>query len=247
MIEETGARLQESLRVHPATKHLQTLPYPIKGTVQAVYYHDSTGNYIGQTVVDIELMGGYPRLMAVPLCTGKINVSNGEEWTPDPGDGVVVQFINGNWNDPLVTGYFRLPNNEIQASKADAPDGKRRYHMRCNKTDIVIDKDGNRITTVEKNETRHVKIDETLTIDGKRTTIIEGNDETTINSGDLKITVSSGKCTVHIAGKTAWTSDGTIEMDGGSGSPKGVVQGDSVCAYTGKPHAHISATVKASK
>lgn len=65
-------------------------------------------------------------------------------------------------------------------------------------------------------------------------------------SADLRATVG-GNATIHVTGKTAWTSDGTIEHDGGTGSPKGVVQGDCMCSYTGKPHPHISGTVKGSK
>jgi uncharacterized protein involved in type VI secretion and phage assembly len=196
--------------------------------------------------VNIALGGGYPNISNVPLMTQKVNKENGEEWTPDPGDIVLVQFINGNFWEPVVVGYLPLPGNEVQATSAQAPPGKRRYHLRCNKTDVVIDKDGNRDTTVTGKDTRQVTVDEALTVAGKRTTIIEGNDTTTINTGDISITVSAGKCTVHIAGKTAWTSDGTIELDGGSGSPKGILQGDCICCYSLQPHPMISHTVKAS-
>lgn len=218
---------------------MREFPYPLKGIVDAVYYMDDPANVTNQTLVDIVLMGGYSNLCNVPMASPKTNASDGTEWTPECGDIVIVQFIGGRWTDPIVTGYCNLPDNEVQAKKADVPIDSRRYHMRCNETDIVIDKDGNRITAVAG--------DETHTVDGKRTTIIEGNDEITVNSGDVTIDVVQGKCTVHIKGKTAWTSDDTVEIDGGSGSPKGVVQADCLCAYTGKPHAHISATVKASK
>jgi hypothetical protein len=38
----------------------------------------------------------------------------------------------------------------------------------------------------------------------------------------------------------------TIELDGGSGSPLGVVQGGCLCAFTGAPHGMVSTNVKAS-
>ena len=220
----------------------------LKGVIQpgGVLTRDNPQNKTGVTLVNIALQGGYPNRDNVPIMAKKINRENGEEMTPDPGDIVLVQFINGNFWEPVVMGFLPLPENEIQATTAQAPPGKRRYHLRCNKTDLAIDKDGNRTTTVTGNETKHTTIDEALTVDGKRTTIIEGNDDTTVTSGDITVTVSAGKCTVHIAGKTAWTSDGTIELDGGSGSPKGVVQGDCICTYSGKPHPMISSTVKAS-
>ena len=210
---------------------MRSFPYPLKGIIQAVYFQDNSQNKTKQTKVDITLFGGYADLRNVPMMAQKINKNSGEEWTPEQGDFVIVQFINGMWTEPIVMGYCDAPDNEIMATEAQVPKGKRRYHMRCNKTDIVIDKDGNRTTYVNGHETVKIKHSEIVTVE----------------TGDITVEVTQGKCTVHIKGKTAWTSDGTIEWDGGSGSPKGVVQGDSVCAYTGKPHAHISATVKASK
>jgi len=231
MLDETGARLQESLRQKPAMEGMRAFPYPLQGIIEKVYFKDATGNQLLQTVVDVIPFGGYSKLTKVPLMAQKVNMNAGEEWTPEEGDFVIIMFINGMWTSPIVTGYCNPPSNEIMATEAQAPKGKRRYHMKCNKTDIVIDKDGNRTTYVNGNETVKIKNSEIVTVE----------------TGDITVDVVQGKCTVHIKGKTAWTSDGTIELDGGSGSPKGVVQGDSICCYTGKPHPHISATVKASK
>jgi hypothetical protein len=246
MLDDTGARLQESLRQKPAMEGMRAFPYPLQGIIEKVYFKDSASNQLLQTVVDVIPFGGYSKLLKVPLMAQKVNMNAGEEWTPEEGDFVIVMFINGMWTSPIVTGYCNPPSNEIMATEAQVPKGKRRYHMRCNKTDIMIDKDGNRITAVEKDDTTHIKGNQTDTVDGKRTTIIEGNDEVTVNSGDLKITVAAGKCTVSIAGKTAWESNGGIDLDGGSGSTKGVVQGGCLCAFTGAPHGQFSATVKAS-
>jgi phage baseplate assembly protein V len=63
--------------------------------------------------------------------------------------------------------------------------------------------------------------------------------------GDINV-LATGKADVTIDGKTTWISKGTIDHDGGSGSVKGIVQGACICAYTGKPHAHISSNVMAS-
>jgi len=231
MMTETGARLQESLREKPAMQGMREFPYPLQGVIKKVYFRDTVGNPLLQTVVDIILFGGYSELSRVPMMAQKVNMNAGVEWTPEEGDFVIVMFINGMWTSPIVTGYCNPPSNDIIASEVQVPKGKRRYQMRCNKTDSGIDKDGNRTTYVNGNETVRIKNSESVTVE----------------TGDITVDVVAGKCTVHIKGKTAWTSDGTIELDGGSGSPKGVVQGDSVCAYTGKPHPHISATVKASK
>lgn len=64
--------------------------------------------------------------------------------------------------------------------------------------------------------------------------------------GDIEVQ-ATGKADVTIQGKTTWISNGTIDHDGGSGSVKGVVQGDCICPYTRKPHPMISSNVKASK
>lgn len=248
MVDQSGARQNEALRQHPSDKSVKYVPFPLKGEIQAVYYADTEGNPTKETVVDIQPRGGYPLLKKVPLCTGKINKTTGEEWTPDPGDGVIIQFIDGNWRDPIVTGYFRLPGNEIQAGKADAPSGKRRYHRRINKTDLVIDKDGNRTEHVEGNETVTIKDNETVTIGGNETITINGHETVTVQTGDVTVDVVEGKCTVHIKGKTVWQSEATVEIDGTStGAVKGIVQGDCICPYTRKPHVMISASVKGSK
>lgn len=247
MEEFNGSRKQGAMATNPAVQERTGgMNFPLRGKIMpnGVRYRDQNG--AKQTLVDVFLYDYYPSIANVPLAHTKMNQNNGEEWTPEPGDLVLVQFIAGNLKDPIITGYLAPADNEVEATALEAPAGKRRYHLRCNKTDIKIDKDGNRATTVTGNDTQHTTVDQALTVDGKRTTIIEGNDDTTITSGDLTVTVSAGKCTVHIAGKTAWTSDGTIELDGGSGSPKGVVQGDCLCTYSGKPHPMISTTVKSS-
>lgn len=65
--------------------------------------------------------------------------------------------------------------------------------------------------------------------------------ELSINTtGDTLITVG-GKADITVAGKTTLKSN-LVEIDGG-GSVKGSVQGDCLCAFTGKPHPHISPTV----
>lgn len=55
-----------------------------------------------------------------------------------------------------------------------------------------------------------------------------------------------GDADVSVDGKATLTAAATVEIDGGSGAVKGTVQGDCLCVFTGKPHPHISATVKES-
>ncbi|GAD74197.1 hypothetical protein [Vibrio azureus] len=48
---------------------------------------------------------------------------------------------------------------------------------------------------------------------------------------------------IEASAKNIRFSADLITMNGG----KGVVQGDCICAYTGKPHSDLSSTVKAGK
>ncbi|KAA0888775.1 hypothetical protein [Oryzomonas rubra] len=226
MMDETGARLQETLRTHPAFQEIANVDRLLRGTIMpnGVLFKDDAKNTTGITLVNVSLMGGYPDIYGVPVAHTKINYQTGEEWSPDPGDVVLVSFINGNFWEPVVIGYLPLPQNQIEGKRSDVPAGKRRYHFKCNKTDITVDKDGNRDTSVQ------------------------GHDSLTIQTGDYTVNVVAGKCTVNVKGKTVWTSDGTVEIDGsGSGAVAGVVQGDCLCAYTGKKHPMVSSTVKVSK
>ena len=61
------------------------------------------------------------------------------------------------------------------------------------------------------------------------------------------LTVNCATATVNCTGKAKLKANGGIEADGiGAAAVKGCVQGDSLCAFTGMPHPHISASVKAS-
>lgn len=149
MVDESGARTQEALRETPwLQEHMQVL-VPLRGIIKQVYFMDDAANKTHQTVADITMLGGYSDLRKVPFLSMKSRAEHGEEWTPEPGDNVVVQFINGRWSDPVVVGHLPNPDNIIQATITDAPVGQRRYHSRCNKTDFIIDKDGNVIWEIE--------------------------------------------------------------------------------------------------
>ncbi|WP_316347613.1 phage baseplate assembly protein V [Desulfuromonas acetoxidans] len=58
---------------------------------------------------------------------------------------------------------------------------------------------------------------------------------------------NSGKLIVSAEGLVQIIGKGTVEVIGkDGGTVKGSVQGDCLCTYTGKPHPHISPTVKES-
>ena len=80
-------------------------------------------------------------------------------------------------------------------------------------------------------------------------TVIQYNRSSHILHVDVKGAVTfdvTGNCNATVQGKTVVKSMGGVDMDGGPGSVKGTVQGDCICAYTGKPHVMRSSTVKSS-
>lgn len=181
-----------------------------------------------QTLVDVYIYALLNVIPGIPLLSGKINRSDGEEWTPEEGDLVAVMFFGKKAGDPIIIGYIPPANNEIQTPGEEKP----RYYRKRSGTTLKIEKDGT--------ERKYIKKD--------KVTVIEGQEQVTVNTGDISIDVVQGKCTVHVKGKTAWTSEGTVEIDGTNGTGvKGIVQGDSICPFTLKPHCHISASVKGSK
>lgn len=78
--------------------------------------------------------------------------------------------------------------------------------------------------------------DLTETIDGDRSSIV---------GGVLNINIT-GNATIDSQGKVVVKGAQTVEIDGGPGNVGGVVQKDSICAFTRAPHPQVSATVKSS-
>lgn len=218
-----GSRLQAAMRQGKAVEEAERrMVAPVRGVISGVRFQDTTGRKA--TVVDCYVLDRTGRrtergiLYNVPLLYPKTNRDNGEEWTPEAGDFVLIGFVNANLRDPVVLGYLAAPNNTIQAMAAEAP---RSYRKRSG-TSEEIDKDGNRVT------------------------IIHGHETVTVETGDVTVAVVEGKVTVTVAGKTSWTSGGGIDLDGGPGNPKGVVQGDCICPLIKRPHIMRSDTVKSS-
>lgn len=221
MIEHSGARSQESLREKPAMDDMRRFPYPLKGIIKEVLFQDHPQNPTHQTVVHLYMMGGYSELRMVPVCTPKINANAGEEWTPEEGDLVLVQFVDGRWTDPVVTGYLGQPSNDVAATMTDVPRGKRRYHMKCNGTTVTVDKDGNYIINGAK--------DANITI-----------------SGDVNLTIA-GTANITVTEEAKIMALGGVTLDGsGTEIVAGVVTALTVCPFTQAPHAGASLTVKAS-
>lgn len=173
------------------------------------------------------------------------------------GDWVWVDFpFRGDSRYPRVTGSLHYcpdsaPNypHEVWGGPAPvehkrtgaqpAPDpvsGPEDFAAKINGVSLEITRDGSlRATNLSTGTGIEITREGKLTFhgesDGFLSTVGDWLEEITGKS-DEKV---GGKKTIDAAG---------IDLIGG-GTPKGVVQGDCVCAFTGGPHPHVSATVKA--
>lgn len=215
MLNENGSRNQESMRTNPAVQEVRECFYTLRGVIQpnGVLFKDAPLNKTGQTLVNISLLGGYPDIYRVPLACSKANADNGEEWTPEPGDQVLVQFINGSFHAPVVTGFLYQPDNNLQANAAEAP----RYHRRRNGTDEVITKTGTRIVHIAEHDNLNVVGNGTVTIHGNASVHVYGT--ATVNV-DGNTTVTTPNATVHASQKVQLDTPltectGNLNVNGG--------------------------------
>lgn len=215
MLNENGSRNQESMRTNPAVQEVRECFYTLRGVIQpnGVLFKDAPLNKTGQTLVNISLLGGYPDIYRVPLACSKANPNNGEEWTPEPGDMVLVQFINGSFHAPVVTGFLYQPGNNLQANAAEAP----RLHRRRNGTDEKIEKDGTRRVYVAKDDILEVVGNGVVTVHGNVTVHVYGT--ATVNV-DGNTTVTTPNATVHASTKVQLDTPltectGNLNVNGG--------------------------------
>lgn len=199
MFDRSGTRRQEFMRGNPANDPVRNNDRIYKGIINAVFFRDFVHNGVTsqQTFVDLALVGmRLPELKKVPVAGSKANLQNGESWAPEEGDMVLVQFINGNVHQPVVTGYLYPADVEKQGltpSTADVSGGSR-YYRRCNRTTEEIKKDGTREVYVDK--------DEIL--------VVKGHGTVTIQEGNLAINVQTGTATINVAGNAEVHSDGNL-------------------------------------
>jgi hypothetical protein len=143
---------------------------------------------------------------------------------------------------PVVTKHNTFEQNGVLVELGE--DGSARVTQKKSGTAIEITA-GGRILL-------HSQVDWQVNVVGNANIVVGGN--TNIEtSGDMTVkttgttTVNSGDNVNVNCAVANVKATGGINLDGGSGSVKGIVQGDCICAITGKPHPHISFTVKGSK
>jgi type VI secretion system secreted protein VgrG len=159
-------------------------------------------------------------------------------WIPRMGQEVIVDFLEGDPDQPIITGRVynaeQMPPYELPAHKTQSgvksrsslkgtPDNfnEIRFEDEKGKEHIVIHAERNLNTTVEANERRTVGNNVSVTIgtnpkgdpkkNGMLTTTIFGDTKTTIQKGDLSLDVQTGKMTEHVKGVVEQTFEDTLK------------------------------------
>jgi len=203
-----GARKQESLRTHPASADVLTCHDLLLGIIQkhGVFHSDNGQNQSASTLVNISLQHGWPDIYKVPILSAKINRSNGESIDPEPGDQVVVAFLNGRFTHPVVVGFLPPPGNSLQLQGVDAP----LHHTRWQGSDYKLEKDGTRRSSVANDDILNVAGDQTEAIEGTRQVTV-GEDDTLEVTGNGTLIVHGG-LTIHVIGAADITVDGNATV-----------------------------------
>ena len=173
---------------------------------------------------------------------------NGWGWQqlPRQGSEVVVAFVDGDIDHPIVLGGLY---NGQQAPPFALPDQKNKTGLRTRSTkrggtadysefsiddtagselvllhaqkDHTIEVEHDQTLKVDHNRSVTVKNDETIAVQGTRSTTITGDDTTEVKSGNEKLTVTQGDITVAAqAGAVKITAAQSIELTVGSNTVK---------------------------
>ena len=140
----------------------------------------------------------------------------GSVFLPRIGHEVLVEFLDGNPDNPIVVGSlynnanmppWPLPENKTQSgvrTKSTLKGGadnfnELRFEDKKGEEQIYVQAEKNLDTWVKNDETRKVDHDRTTTIKNHDTrTVKEGDDTHTIEEGEQKITVKANHRTLHV-------------------------------------------------
>jgi len=144
----------------------------------------------------------------------------GSSFIPRIGQEVVVSFLEGNPDRPLITGCvynaqqqvpYALPDNQTRStiktssSKGGAGFNELRFEDKAGSEEVFLQ--------AEKDLNINVLNNDALTVKGARTLNVTG-DEAHTNQGNYKSTIS-GDCTIKISGNLTIQADGSISFKSG--------------------------------
>jgi type VI secretion system secreted protein VgrG len=182
-------------------------------------------------------------LRVAQLWAGK---SWGAMFVPRIGHEVIVDFLEGDPDRPIVTGRVYNGDNKApyalpakatvstimsNTSKGGGGSNELRFEDDKGNEEIFMHAQKDFNTVVENDDTLKVKHDQTIEIENDRTetvktgnetvTIKQGNRSVTVSTGNDKLTVSAGNYTIDVsAGKMSVTAAQAIELTVGGSSIK---------------------------
>lgn len=182
----------------------------------------------------------------------------------------IQQMKSGSWEEPTSPYATQYPFNTVFETRDqglvieyDSSPGSERYHVYHKKSGnyFEIAENGRTVYKSKANnyeinmEGKNVRIEENynLSVGGDKDELIEGdlNSNTSGNMDERidgnQMTNIGGALSITVKGKCTVIAD-IIELDGSSGgTTTGVITNESICHFTGLPHADCSINVKATK
>jgi type VI secretion system secreted protein VgrG len=133
---------------------------------------------------------------------------------PRIGQEVVVDFLEGDPDRPLITGRvynaeqmpaYPLPGaSVVMGLKSKTHKGSGSNEMSFDDTTgkekITVHGQYDMATTIEHDDTQHIKNDRTITVDGKHTETIDKDTSITIKTGNFSHDVKTGTAAIHVKG-----------------------------------------------
>lgn len=182
----------------------------------------------------------------------------GAQFIPRIGQEVVVTFIDGDPDKPLVTGCvyngenslpYALPANQTQSgiktnsSKGGGGFNELRFEDKKDAEEVFLQAQKDLKTNILNDATHTIGHDEIRTVKNDRTrTIEEGNDSTTISKGNRTVTVSKGNETTDIKGNRSIKTGGDETLDVG-GNCEQKISGNYTLTIDGNLSIKVSGTV----